>query len=62
MEIEIIKKKTVSSAYHISNHQVKKQVKNCLYQQKIIKYELTAKYLGINLDRSLTFKHHIEHL
>jgi len=58
----VSKNKTVSSAFHIRNHQDNKQLKFCLDQQQTIKYEPTPEYLGINLDSSLTFKHHIEQL
>jgi len=51
---------TISSALHIRNHQ-NEQIKFYLDQQQI-KYEPIPKYLGINLDRSLSFKYHIEHL
>ena len=60
--LKLSKNKTVSSALHIRSHQVNKQLKLCLDQQQTTKYEPTPKYLGINLDRSLTLKHHIEQL
>jgi len=62
VEIKTVKNKIVSSAFHIRNHQINKQLKIWLDQQQTMKYEATPKYLGINWDRSLTFKHHIEQL
>jgi len=44
------------------NHHTYKQLKIWLDEQQTIKYEPAPKYLGINLNRSLTFKHHIEQL
>jgi len=60
--LRLLRNKTISSAFHVRNHQVNKQLKICVDQQQIIKYEPTPKCLGINMDRSLTFKYHIEQL
>ena len=54
--------KTVSSVFHIKNHLAKLPLKVCMDQGTTLKFEPTPKYLGVRLDRSLTFNKHINEL
>jgi len=53
--------KSVSSIFHLRNHLARYQLRVFL-SGKPIRFDPTPKYLGITLDRSLTFRHHIEKL
>ena len=52
--------KTVSSTFHLANRLAYLQL-NMRLNNALIKHEPHPKYLGITLDRSLTFKPHLTH-
>ena len=60
--LKISMDKTVSSVFHIKNHLAKLPLKVCAGPGTTLKFEPTPKYLGVRLDRSLTFKKHISEL
>ena len=53
--------KTVTAAFHLHNQKAKRNLKvknNC----KILPFFLVPTYLGVKLDRALTYRHHLEAL
>ena len=54
--------KTVASVFHLRNHKANYKLKIKLDDSSLLKFETNPKYLGVCLDRSLTFKSHINHL
>ena len=46
--------KTVTAAFHLNNQEAKRELK--VYNNRSVP---TPTYLGVNLDRSLTFRHHL---
>ena len=53
--------KTVTAAFHLHNQKAKRDLKvknNC----KILPFFLVPTYLGVKLDRALTYRHHLEAL
>ena len=53
--------KTVTTAFHLSNRKAKRELK-IFNNGKLLPYCPTPTYLGVKLDRSLTFRHHLEAL
>ena len=53
--------KTVTTAFHLKNREAKRELKIC-NNGKLLPYCPTPTYLGVKLDRSLTFRHHLEAL
>ena len=53
--------KTVTSAFHLNNREAKRELK-IFNNGKLLPYCPTPTYLGVKLDRSLTFRHHLEAL
>ena len=53
--------KTVTTAFHLNNREAKRELK-IFNNGKLLPYCPTPTYLGVKLDRSLTFHHHLEAL
>ena len=51
--------KTVTTAFHLNNREAKRELKT-FNNGKLLPYCSTPTYLGVKLDRSLTFRHHLE--
>lgn len=51
--------KTVSCVFHLNNQQANRELKLQLNGKKV-EHEKFLKYLGIYLDRALTYRHHLE--
>ena len=50
--------KTVTTAFYLSNREIKRELK--VYNNgRLISFCPTPTYLGVKLDRSLTFRHHL---
>ena len=50
--------KTVTAAFHLNNRETKRELK--VYNNgKLLPFCPTSTYLGVKLDRSLTFRHHL---
>ena len=50
--------KTVTAAFHLNNREAKRELK--VYNNgRLLPFCRTSTYLGIKLDRSLTFRHHL---
>ena len=50
--------KTVTAAFHLNNQEVKRELK--VYNNgRLLPFCPTPTYLGVKLDRSLTFRHHL---
>ena len=52
---------TVTTAFHLNNREAKRELK-IFNNGKLLPYCPTPTYLGVKLDRSLTFRHHLEAL
>ena len=53
--------KTVTTAFHLNNREAKRELK-IFNNGKLLPYCPTPTYRGVELDRSLTFRHHLEAL
>ena len=53
--------KTVSPAFHLNNKEIKRELK-VKYNNATLPFCSEPKYLGVTLDRSLTYRRHIESL
>ena len=53
--------KTVTTAFHLDNRKAKREL-NVYNNGNLLLRCPVATYLGVNLDRSLTFRHHLEAL
>jgi len=53
--------KTESAAFHLNNKEAKRELK-VNFNNKILPFSPEPKYLGVTLDRSLTYRRHIESL
>ena len=51
--------KAVTTAFHLNNREAKRELK-IFNNGKLLPYCPTSTYLGVKLDRSLTFRHHLE--
>jgi len=51
--------KTVSAVFHLDNKEAKRELK-ANYSNEILPFWPESKYLGVTLDRSLTFRRHLE--
>ena len=50
--------KTVTAAFHLNNGKAKRELKIC-NNDRLLPFCPTPTYLGVKLDRSLTFRHHL---
>ena len=48
---------TVTTAFHLNNREAKRELK--VYNDRLLPFCPTPTYLGVKLDRSLTFRHHL---
>ena len=53
--------KTVSVAFHLNNKEAKRELE-VKYNNEILRFCYEPKYLGVTLDRSLTYRRHLESL
>ena len=53
--------KTVTTAFHLNNREAKRELK-IFNNRKLLLYCPTPTYFGVKLDRSLTFRRHLEAL
>ena len=53
--------KTVSTAFHLNNKEAKRELK-VKHNNEILRFCSEPKYLGVTLDRSLTYRRHLESL
>ena len=60
--LKLSQSKTVSSLFHLKNHLASKSIKVTLDPNTILNCERYSTYLGITLDRSLTYKNHLHKL
>ncbi|KAJ3584779.1 hypothetical protein NHX12_015274 [Muraenolepis orangiensis] len=51
--------KTVSAAYHLCNREAKREL-SVSVDNKRLEHQLAPKYLGVRLDRTLSYKRHLE--
>ena len=51
--------KTISTAFHLNNKEAHRKI-NIKIGDKTLPYDPTPKYLGVTLDRQLTYKKHLE--
>ena len=51
--------KTVSAAYHLNNREARREL-HIFVNNKRLEFQQAPRYLGVCLDRSLTFKQHLE--
>ena len=51
----------MTTAFHLNNREAKRELK-IFNNGKLLPYCPTTTYLGVKLDRSLTFRHHLEAL
>ena len=58
MEIEAQHTKTVTGAFHLNNREAKRELK-VYNNDRLLPFCSTPTYLGVKLDRSLTFRHHL---
>ena len=50
--------KTVTAAFHLNNREAKRELK-VYNNNRLLPFHPTPTYLGVKLDRSLTFRHHL---
>ena len=50
--------KTVTAAFHLNNREAKRELK-VYNNERLLPFCPTPTYLGVKLDRSLTFRHHL---
>ena len=50
--------KTVMAAFHLNNREAKRELK-VYNSDRLLPFCLTTTYLGVKLDRSLTYRHHL---
>ena len=57
-KLKLIHTKTVTAAFHLNNREAKRELK--VYNNgRLLQFCPTPTYLGVKLDRSLTFRHHL---
>ena len=60
--LKISASKTVASIFHLRNHAGERELKVALPSGQLLPFEHNPKYLGVTLDRSLTFNCHCHNL
>ena len=60
--LKLSQSKTVSSLFHLKKHLASKSIKVTFDHNTILNCERYPTYLGITLDRSLTYKNHLHKL
>ena len=56
--LKLIHTKTVTAAFHLNNREAKRELK--VYNNgRLLPFCLNPTYIGVKLDRSLTFRHHL---
>ena len=61
IEASAIRATTVTTAFHLNNREAKRELK-IFNNGKLLPYCPTPTYLGVKLDTSITFRHHLEAL
>ena len=61
MKLKLSTTKTVSAAFHLNNKETKRELK-VNYEKKTLPFFPEPEYLGVTLDRSLTYRRHLESL
>ena len=51
--------KTVTASFHLNNREAKRELKVYYSNDRLLPFCPTPIYLGVKLDRSLTFRHHL---
>ena len=59
--LKLSESKTVSAAFHLNNKEAKREL-TININGRTLKHQESPAYLGVKLDRTLTFRRHIEHL
>ena len=57
--LKLSQSKTVTAAFHLNNQEAKRELK-ISHGDNILPFCSTPTYLGVKLDRSLTFRHHLD--
>ena len=60
-QLKLSHAKTVTAAFHLHNREAKREL-NVLNGSKALPFCPVPTYLGIKLDRALTYRHHLEAL
>ena len=61
IQLQLSHTKTVTTAFHLNNRETKREL-NVYNNGKRLTFCQVPTYLGVELDRSLTFRHHLEAL
>jgi len=60
-KLKLTTTKTVSTAFHLNNNEAKRELK-VKYNNETLPFCSEPTYLGVTLDRSLTYRRHLESL